>query len=410
MKLLTFLGASVKIALTGSRRYYAWLLALLAITLVGFYYYLYQLRYGLIVTGLRDQVVWGSYIANFTFLVGVAAAAVMIVIPAYLYGYKDFKPVTLLGEMLASSALIMCIIYVMCDMGRPDRVWHLLPFIGWPNFPRSLLTWDVLVLTGYLFINMFIPGYMLYSRYHHMEPSKKVLLPFTYLSIPWAVSIHTVTAFIYCGMVSRPIWNTALMAPRFLATAFAAGPALIIIIVQIVRRYTPYGSPGDEFEIPDETLYRIANIILVAMLISLFFTASEIFTVFYSASAHQAPLQYLYFGLEGHATLRPYIWLALMSMVTATILLMIPRTRKNLVTLNIACMLLFAGIWTEKGMGLVLPAFIPTPLGEVFEYWPSNPEVVISISIWALGALIFTMLAKIAIQIEVGGVTYKPHD
>lgn len=406
MKVLTFLAASIRIALTGSRRYYAWLLALLSITAVGFYYYLYQLRYGLFVTGLRDQVVWGSYIANFTFLVGVAAAAVMIVIPAYLYGYKDFKPVTLLGEMLASSALIMCIIYVMCDMGRPDRAWHLLPFIGRPNFPSSLLTWDVLVLCGYLFINMFIPGYMLYSRYHHREPSKKILLPFTYLSIPWAVSIHTVTAFIYCGMVSRPIWNTALMAPRFLATAFAAGPALIIIVVQIVRRYTPYGSPGDKFEIPDATLFRIANIVLVAMLISLFFTACEIFTVFYSASSHQAPLEYLYFGLHGHGILRPYIWLALMAMVIATILLMVPRTRKNLVTLNAACMLLFAGIWTEKGMGLILPAFIPSPLGEVAEYWPSNPEVVISISIWALGALIFTMLAKIAIQIEVGGTTH----
>jgi len=406
MKVLTFLAASIRIALTGSRRYYAWLLALLSITAVGFYYYLYQLRYGLFVTGLRDQVVWGSYIANFTFLVGVAAAAVMIVIPAYLYGYKDFKPVTLLGEMLASSALIMCIIYVMCDMGRPDRAWHLLPFIGRPNFPSSLLTWDVLVLCGYLFINMFIPGYMLYSRYHHREPNKKILLPFTYLSIPWAVSIHTVTAFIYCGMVSRPIWNTALMAPRFLATAFAAGPALIIIVVQIVRRYTPYGSPGDKFEIPDATLFRIANIVLVAMLISLFFTACEIFTVFYSASSHQAPLEYLYFGLHGHGILRPYIWLALMAMVIATILLMVPRTRKNLVTLNAACILLFAGIWTEKGMGLILPAFIPSPLGEVAEYWPSNPEVVISISIWALGALIFTMLAKIAIQIEVGGTTH----
>ena len=410
MKILTFLAASLRIAVTGSRRYHAWLLALLCISVIGIYYYLYQLRYGLIVTGMRDQVVWGSYIANFTFLVGVAAAAVMIVIPAYLYGFKDFKPVTLLGEMLASAALIMCIIYVMVDMGRPDRVWHLLPFIGWPNFPRSLLTWDVLVLTGYLFINMFIPGYMLYSRYHHREPNKKILLPFTYLSIPWAVSIHTVTAFIYCGMVSRPIWNTALMAPRFLATAFAAGPALIIIIVQIVRRYTPYGSPGDKFEIPDATLFRIANIVLVAMLISLFFTACEIFTVFYSASAHEAPLQYLYFGLEGKHVLRPYIWLALMAMVIATVILLVPRTRKNLITLNVACMLLFAGIWTEKGMGLILPAFIPSPLGEVFEYWPSNPEVVISIAVWAFGALIFTMLAKIAIQIEVGGVTHPTDD
>ncbi|RMF85633.1 MAG: polysulfide reductase, partial [Nitrospirae bacterium] len=235
MKFLQFIGASIRIALTGSKRYYAWLLACLTVTVVGFYYYGYQLQEGLIITGMRDQVSWGSYIANFTFLVGVAAAAVMIVIPAYLYHFEEFKPVTLLGEMLAASALVMCIAFVMVDMGRPDRVWHLLPFVGKPNFPRSLLNWDVLVLTGYLFINLFIPGYMLYSVYHHQTPSKKILMPFTYLSVPWAVSIHTVTAFLYCGLVSRPVWNTALMAPRFLSTAFAAGPALIIIIIQIVR-------------------------------------------------------------------------------------------------------------------------------------------------------------------------------
>jgi len=406
MKFLQFVGASVRIALTGSKRYYAWLLACLTVTLVGFYYYGYQLEHGLIITGMRDQVSWGSYIANFTFFVGVAAAAVMIVIPAYLYHVEEFKPVTLLGEMLAASALVMCIAFVMIDMGRPDRVWHLLPLIGKPNFPVSLLTWDVIVLSGYLFINLFIPGYMLYSVYHHQEASKKILLPFTYLSVPWAVSIHTVTAFLYCGLVSRPVWNTALMAPRFLATAFAAGPALIIIIIQIVRKYTPYGSPGEQFEIRDTTIYKIANIVVVALLISLFFTLSEVFTIFYSAGAHKASMAYLYFGFDGHPSkLTPFIWASLVMNGVAAIILLIPRTRKNLFTLNLACLLLFVGIWIEKGMGTVLPAFIPSPLGEIWEYWPSNPEALISIGVWGLGALVFTMLAKIAIQIETGHVS-----
>ncbi|HBB41282.1 MAG: polysulfide reductase [Nitrospirae bacterium CG18_big_fil_WC_8_21_14_2_50_70_55] len=406
MKFLQFVGASVRIALTGSKRYYAWLLACLTVTFVGFYYYAYQLEHGLIITGMRDQVSWGSYIANFTFFVGVAAAAVMIVIPAYLYHVTEFKPVTLLGEMLAASALIMCIAFVMIDMGRPDRVWHLLPIIGKPNFPVSLLTWDVIVLSGYLCINLFIPGYMLYSVYHHQEASKKILLPFTYLSMPWAVSIHTVTAFLYCGLVSRPVWNTALMAPRFLATAFAAGPALIIIIIQIVRKYTPYGSPGAQFEIRNETIYKIANIVVVALLISLFFTFSELFTIFYSAGAHKAAMAYLYLGFDGHpSVLTPFIWGSLVMNVVAAIILLIPRLRKNLLTLNLACCLLFVGIWVEKGMGTVLPAFIPSPLGEIWEYWPSNPEALISLGVWGLGALVFTMLAKIAIQIETGAVS-----
>lgn len=406
MKFLQFVGASVRIALTGSKRYYAWLLACLTVTLVGLYYYIYQLEHGLIVTGMRDQVSWGSYIANFTFFVGVAAAAVMIVIPAYLYHVTEFKPVTLLGEMLAASALIMCICFVMVDMGRPDRVWHLLPVIGKPNFPVSLLCWDVIVLSGYLAINLFIPGYMLYSVYHHKEASKKILLPFTYLSVPWAVSIHTVTAFLYCGLVSRPVWNTALMAPRFLATAFAAGPALIIIIIQIVRRYTPYGSPGEQFEIRNETIYKIANIVVVALLISLFFTFSEVFTIFYSAGAHKASMAYLYFGFDGHPSLlTPFIWASLVMNVVAATILLIPKMRKNLITLNMACILLFIGIWIEKGMGTVLPAFIPSPLGEIWEYWPSNPEALITLGVWGLGALIFTMLAKIAIQIETGHVS-----
>jgi len=406
MKFLQFLGASIKIALTGSKRYYAWLLACLTVTLMGFYYYLYQCEHGLIITGMRDQVSWGSYIANFTFMVGVAAAAVMIVIPAYLYRYQEFKPVTLLGEMLAASALVMCIAYVMIDMGRPDRVWHLLPFIGEPNFPVSLLTWDVAVLSGYLFINLFIPGYMLYAIYHHQVANKPLLHAFAYISVPWAVSIHTVTAFLYCGLISRPVWNTALMAPRFLATAFAAGPALIIIVVQIVRRFTPYGAPGEKFEIRDETVYKIANIVLVALLIAIFFTLCEIFTIFYSAGGERATMNYMYFGFDGHpSVLTPYIWASLVLNVTAAILLLIPRTRRYFPSLNLACVFLFVGIWIEKGMGTVIPAFIPSPLGETWEYWPSDPEVVISIGVWGLGALVFTMLAKIAIQIETGKVS-----
>jgi hypothetical protein len=215
---------------------------LTGVTLLGLNAYCKQFVQGLVVTGMSDEVSWGVYIANFTFLVGVAAAAVMMVIPVYIYDNEELHDLVIFGELLAVAAIIMCLLFVTVDLGRPDRFWHLIPGIGQMNFPKSMLSWDVLVLNGYLLLNVHICGYLLYCRYQKRKPSKWFYIPFVFLAIVWAISIHTVTAFLYVGLGGRPFWNASIVGPRFLASAFTAGPALIILALQVIRRVTASGS------------------------------------------------------------------------------------------------------------------------------------------------------------------------
>ena len=121
-------------------------------------------------------------------------------------------------------------------------------------------------------------------------------------------------------------------------------------------------------------------------------------------------MHYLFFGLGGFASLRSWIWLALVLNVIAVVILMIHPLRRNTLLLNIACVLAFIGIWIEKGMGLVIPGFIPTPLGEIFEYVPTSVELGVAAGIWAFGILIFTLLAKTVIAIKQGKIRQAPKD
>ena len=199
---------------TGTRTYYAWIGFLALVVALGAEGYSEQLRTGLIVTNLGDQVSWGAYIANFTYIVGLAAAAVMIIIPAYLYKIEKMKEIVIVGEMFALASIVMCLLFVTVDLGRPDRIWHLFPAVGRMNWPISMLTWDVIVLNGYLLLNLHIPGYVLYKKYRNEPPTAKYYLPFVFISVFWAVSIHTVTAFLYAGLGGKPFWNSAIIAPR----------------------------------------------------------------------------------------------------------------------------------------------------------------------------------------------------
>src|SRR3989338_5131055 len=207
----------------GDWRYYLWMSALLMVSLLGLNAYCKQFAAGLTVTGLTDQVSWGLYIANFTFLVGMAAAAVMLVIPVYVYENESLHDVVIFGELLAIAVIVMCLLFVMADLGRPDRFWHMLPGIGKFNWPISMLSWDVIVLHGYLFLNAHICGYLIYMKYLGRKPKKIWYVPFDFVAIVWAISIHTVTAFLYVGLGGRPFWNSAIVAPRFLASAFKIG-------------------------------------------------------------------------------------------------------------------------------------------------------------------------------------------
>jgi len=383
----------------GNRLYYTWIGFLSFFVLLGVSAYIQQLNRGLIVTAMRDQVSWGFYISNFTFLVGVAAAAVYLVVPAYVYNFKPIKEIVLFGELLAATAIMMCIMFIMVDLGRPERVWHLLPVVGRMNFPSSLLAWDVIVLNGYLAINLFISFYVLFKMAHDKEYNMQIIKPMIIISIPWAISIHTVTAFLYNGMPSRPFWNAAVLAPRFIASALCSGPALMLIIFQLIRRIA-------RIDFEDRAIFKIAEMIAYAMGFNLFLFAAEFFKEFYSGSIHLAPMKYLYFGLHGHHNLVPWAWTALIFNVTAFILFLLPRTREHPFSLNLACVLVISGVYIEKGMGLVIPGFVPGTLGEIYEYTPTMQEKIISIGIWAAGALIYTLLLKFALPIHTGRLRF----
>jgi Ni/Fe-hydrogenase subunit HybB-like protein len=383
----------------GNKYYYAWLAFLALLIFIGVVSYTIQLQKGLIVTAMRDQVSWGFYISNFTFLVGVAAAAVLLVVPAYVYNFKPIKEIVLFGELLAVAAIIMCIMFVVIDMGRIDRLWHVIPFVGRMNFPSSLLAWDIIVLNGYLFINLFVSFYALYYMAHNREYSLQVIKPLIILSIPWAVSIHTVTAFLYNGLVARPFWNASILAPRFLASAFCSGPAVMLIIFQIIRKVS-------KIEIDNKAIFKIAELVAYAMGINLFLLAAEFFKEFYSGSIHLAPMEYLYFGLHGHNALVPWMWTAMFFNITAFILFLRPQTRENMLTLNIACVLIIIGVYIEKGMGLTIPGFVPGTLGEIYEYAPTFIEKSVTVGVWATGALVYTLLLKFAIPIYTGELRF----
>lgn len=376
-------------ALTGSKKYYGLIATLLAVIGVGFICYLWQFSFGLGITGMSRDVSWGFYIAQFTFLVGVAAGAVMVVLPYYLHNYKAFGRITILGEFLAVASVIMCILFIFVDLGQPIRIMNVLLH---PT-PNSVLFWDMIVLNGYLLLNIIIAWKVLEAERNNVAPAHwlKIL---SYISIPWAVSIHTVTAYLYCGLPGRGFWLTAILAPRFLSSAFAAGPALLILLCMIVRKFTKF-DPGKE------QIQSLAKVVAYAISVNVFFFLCEVFVVFYSQiPEHMDHLKYLFVGLHGKGVLVPWMWASMILMVVSIILLVNPVTRKNETVLVAACITVFIGTWIDKGLGMISGGFVPNPLHHVNEYIPTIPEVLIAIGIWAIGFLVLTVLYKIAVTIK----------
>jgi molybdopterin-containing oxidoreductase family membrane subunit len=376
-------------ALVGSKKYWAWLAFLGFLAVSGVYYYLQQFSYGLGLTGLSRDVSWGLYIGQFTFLVGVAASAVMLVIPYYLHDYKKFGKIVILGEFLAISAVTMCILFIFVDMGQPMRITNV---VLHPTL-NSVMFWDSVVLMGYLFLNLVI-GWTTLGSDRKGVPPPKWIKPFIYLSVPWAVSIHTVTAFLYAGLPGRHFWLSAIMAARFLASAFAGGPALLIILALIVRKLTKF-DPGRE---PIQTLGKI---VAYAMFANVFFLGLEFFTAFYSnIPGHMHSFVYLYAGLDGHTEMVPMMWTSTVFAAVSLFMLLIPAIRKNEGTLALACVMLFISLWIDKGFGLIIGGFVPNMMEQVRPYWPTRQESIITLGVWAIGLLILSMLYKIAITVR----------
>ena len=379
----------LEIAIKGSKKYWIWLAALLAVMAAGFAVYLDQFFNGLMITGMSRDVSWGFYIANFTFLVGVAAGGVMVVIPYYLHDYEKFHRITILGEFLAIASLIMCLLFIIVDLGQPVRMLNVLLY---PT-PHSMLFYDMIVLNGYLLLNIIIGWKVLEAERNQIRPPEWTK-PLIYLSIPFAIGIHTVTAYLYCGLPGRHFWLTAILAPRFLASAFAAGPAFLILLCYLVRKFTKF-DPGWE------AMQTLAKIVCYAIIANVFFFMCEFFVAYYSnIPGHETHIGYLFFGYHGHNALVGWMWTSIILMVLGGIFLVIPDLRNNKVLLPVTCVMIFAGTWIDKGMGMISGGFVPSPLHHVTEYMPTGKEIVITLAVWATGLFILTILFKIATTVK----------
>lgn len=379
-------------ALYGKRSYYAWIGFLLLLITAGLLAYLRQYHWGLGVTGMSRDVTWGLYISQFTFMVGVAASAVMVAIPYYLHDHKAFGQIVILGEFLAAAAVVVCILFIFVDLGQPARILNL---VLHPT-PSSIMFWDMVVLTGYLLLN-FIIGWTVLGAEKKGFAVPAWVRTLTYIAIPWAISIHTVTAFLYAGLPGRHYWLSAIMAARFLSSAFAAGPALLIILCLLLRRLT-------SFKTTAAAIQSLAKIVLYAMIINVFFFLLEVFTAFYSkAPGHMLPFKYLFAGLYGYNNLVPFMWAAAILALTGITLLLIPAWRRKPKILFTALAAVFIASWLDKGLALVLGGFVPNAFGRVTEYMPSMVEIIIILGVYALGLLLLTVFYKVVIAVREQG-------
>ncbi len=376
-------------AIYGDKKYWAWVIFLLVLMGLGSGFYVMQFQEGLTVTGLSRDVSWGFYIAQFTYLVGVAASAVMLVLPYYLHNYKKFRNMIILGEFMAIGAVIMCLGFIVVDLGQPQRLMNV---IRYPT-PNSILFWDMVVLNGYLLLNIVIGWHTLHAEKKGVKPAGWVK-PLIYLSIFWAFSIHTVTAFLYQGVPGRHYWLTAIMAARFLSSAFCSGPAILLLLALLVKKITKY-DPGRE------AVQTLAKIITYAMCINVFFFLLEVFTAFYSnIPGHMLPIKFLFVGVHGHAPLAIFMWTAAVLAITSLVILVPPKFRNNMELLVVGLIALVIATWIDKGMALIVGGFTPNMFEGVTVYLPTGPELMISLFVYATGALVVTILWKVAIGVK----------
>lgn len=390
-----FLWKAFGVATDGGIPFYLWMTVLTAVFLVGMNAWSHQIVNGMGVTNLTDHVSWGIYIGNFTYMEGIAAGAVMMVIPAFLYRDRQMYDVVIIGQILAIAAIIATLAFVVVDLGRIDRSWHLIPGIGRFNWPISMLSWDVVVLNGYLVLNLHVVGYMLYSRFQNREPTRAFYLPFVIFTIIWTVFTLSVCAFLYTGLGGRPYWNNAILGPRFVISSFVTGPAFLVLALQIIRRLT-------KFHVGDAPINTLIKVLRVTVLANLFMVMHEVFAELYAGSAHSASVQYLYFGLHGHDAMVPWIWTAMAFNIIAAILLLFTHERTHLLRIDVACVLLLVGLWIEKALALIIPAFVPSTLHEMIEYMPNALEWKVSLGLFAMGLMIFTLGVKLAVAVFTG--------
>jgi molybdopterin-containing oxidoreductase family membrane subunit len=285
--------------------------------------------------------------------------------------------------------------FIMVDLGQPIRALNL--FLH-PT-PNSMLFWDAMVLRGYLALNIICSWVILTLNKNKCNRRNgsisSSISPFHLPSL-----YIPVTAMLYCGLPGRHFWLSAITAPRFLASAFAAGPTLIVIASLIMKKVA-------QFDAGDKAISKLITIIIYAALLNAFFILLEFFVAYYSnIPGHKHTIEYLFFGIkhQGHTynNLIPLMWTSVGLCgggVGVLVTLKLLRSLPEVMT-GIGCGMIFISLWLDKGIGFVLGGLATSPLNEIVEYSTTANEIAITLGIWASGLLLITLLYKIGIGVQ----------
>ncbi len=393
------------------RRFWALVAFLLAVIGWGAYAYSIQIRDGLVVTGMRDRISWGLYIATFVFFIGISHAGTLISAILRVSQARWRTPVTRMAEFITVVALICGASFVIIDLGRPDRVLNVFAYGRW----QSPIIWDVLAITTYLTASItyllipMIPDLALFrdrlgggtSRWRGWlyrvlaigwvgnAPQRRSLGSaigvLMILIIPIAVSVHTVVSWIF-AMTLRVPWDSALFGAFFVAGAIFSGIAILIIVMAILRRAYHL----DEYVTEKHFVY-LGYIMAAFAAIMIYANISELLVHGYKLRE----------GVEFHfrqlflAEFAPFFWFYLLGGLVAPIVIVLLPATRNVRGMIVAAILVAVAMWIERYVIVVTGLRVPLMPYEPASYAPTWVEWSLLAAGLALFALLITVFTKV---------------
>ena len=319
---------------------YKVLAAILAVVVaVGVGCWVYQLIFGLTVTGMNNGTSWGLYITNFMFFVGLSAGGLIVASSASVFHITKFKAVALPAIILSTVCICAAGMFVLIDLGGIQRVWRILTG---PN-PTSPLLWDVCVITCYLIINVFYLVFMTRGNQHAVSIVSR-------FALPCAILVHSVTAWIF--EAAKEGWYTAIMAPIFVASAMDSGLALLLVVLGVLKKAGIYDTSR-------ELMAMLAGLLCTCVAVDAFFIFCEVLTMAYPGAAGAETLALLTTGPTA-----PFFWFEIIcGLVIPFCILVFAKNRQSAVLINVACVLIVVGVFCKRVWLLFTAFIVPNVMG-----------------------------------------------
>jgi len=393
---------------TGRRALAAWIGLLLGVMAVGAVAFVYQFNTGLIVTGMRNTVMWGQYILFFMFFVGLSAGGLIVASAGRLFGIKAFKPITRLAVLEATVAVMLAATFILPDLGRPERMLNILLY---PNLTSPMI-WDITIVIVYMAMSAFYVW--LYARAdlarrgswlalgtgtseRTMAREERVKGVMAWIALPAAILLHSITAWIFGLQISRGFWYSSIMAPMFIASALVSGLSLVILLALVLRRLR-------RLHFSDDLAALLGGLLGSFIAVEAFLVLAEYLTASYPGAAEGDAVRRMLVGPYA-----PLFWFEIgVGLFVPFTILAIRRLRRNPAWVATAAGIAIAGIFVHR-LNLVLnglsyaniqlPPGLPIGTDQggassfAMSYWyvPTMVEWLIVIGVLAFGGLLFTI-------------------